>query len=119
MLNDLKKELNMTALQILGWGNLIGLLLWWVSAPIVTIVYYILFKDDLTDKELAQVKKLGNFYLSATIYSIIAFVLAFAVVGFVLLPLVGLWSLIYSIVAIVKLIGDKEFEIPFVISLIE
>lgn len=63
-------------------------------------------------------KEYLNFFISYTIYSIISGLLILVLIGFVLLPIVGLYVLIFTIIAAVKAYSGEEYRIPLVIRFI-
>ena len=62
-------------------------------------------------------KQYINFFISYAIYSAVASLTMFILIGFVLLPLVGLLMFIFTIIAAVKAYQGEEYRIPFVIRI--
>lgn len=62
-------------------------------------------------------KEYFNFFISYTIYSIASGLLVFLLIGFVLLPIVGLYVLVFTIIAAVKAYSGEEYYIPLVIRI--
>lgn len=60
-------------------------------------------------------KEYFNFFISYTIYSIASGLLVLLLIGFVLLPIVGLYVFVFTIVAAVKAYSGEEYQIPLVI----
>ena len=85
---------------VIPFGSILGPLILW------------LVKKD----EMSIVDRHGrdslNFQLTMLIAYIVCFVLIFAVVGIILLPLVALFSFIMVIVASIKAYEGKEFKYP-------
>lgn len=81
-----------------------------IAIPIVILV--------ISDNEVVQsnVKESLNFQLNVWIYGIIAGLLCYVVIGFVLLPLVLITSIVLPIIAIVKTLSnpDKVYRYPFI-----
>jgi uncharacterized Tic20 family protein len=100
---------HLTALSIfigIPFGNIIGPLVIWLMK-----------KDEypLVDKEG---KASLNFQISMTIYIIIAALLCFIIIGFIILPVVLVADLVLVIIASVKISNGEEFQYPFAIEFI-
>ncbi len=59
-----------------------------------------------------------NFQLSILIYAIVSAVLLLVLVGFVLLPLVGLFWLIFTIIGSVKGVNGEDYRYPLTIRMV-
>ena len=59
-----------------------------------------------------------NFQLSILIYGIVSFVLVFVLVGFVLLPIVGLMWLVFTIIGAVRASKGEEYHYPVTIRMV-
>ena len=59
-----------------------------------------------------------NFQLSMLIYGIISFVLIFVLVGFILLPIVGLAWLVFTIIGSVRAARGEEYRYPLTIRMV-
>ena len=59
-----------------------------------------------------------NFNLSVLIYGAIAGLLCFVLIGFVLLPAVGLFWLVYAIIGSVKASNGELYQYPLTIRLV-
>lgn len=59
-----------------------------------------------------------NFQISMTIYGIVAGLLCFVVIGFVLLPILIVADLVLVIVAAVKASSGESYQYPFTLRLI-
>ncbi len=59
-----------------------------------------------------------NFQLSILIYGIVSFVLIFAVVGFILLPIVGVMWLVFTIIGSVQSSRGEEYRYPLTIRMV-
>ncbi|KMK97451.1 DUF4870 domain-containing protein [Rossellomorea marisflavi] len=64
-------------------------------------------------------KEYLNFLISYTIYSIVASLLMLILIGFVLLPVVGILAFVFTIIAAVKSYGGETYRIPTVIRFIK
>lgn len=86
-----------------------------VLAPLVIW----LIKKDESAFVNEHAKESLNFQISMIIYSIIAGFLCFAVIGFVLLPLLGVFALIVIIIATVRASKGEHYEYPLTIRLVK
>ncbi|MFO1444772.1 DUF4870 domain-containing protein [Bacillus sp. Bva_UNVM-123] len=59
-----------------------------------------------------------NFLISYFVYGIIGFILAFVLIGFVLLWLLGVFAFVFTIIAAIKAFDGQEYRIPFVFRII-
>lgn len=59
-----------------------------------------------------------NFQLSIMIYGIVSFALVFVLVGFLLLPIVGLLWLIFTIIGSMKAANGEEYRYPLTIRMV-
>lgn len=92
---------------LIPFGNIVGpLILWMVK------------RDEMPFVE-SQGKESLNFQISVTIYGIVSFMLIFALIGFVLLPAVVLFSLVCVILASIETANGKPYSYPLCIRLIK
>jgi uncharacterized Tic20 family protein len=87
----------------LPYGNVLGPLIVW------------LIKKNDSPFIDAQGKESLNFHLSMAIYLTIAAIALFVVVGFVLLPIVYLFGLIYTIIGAVAASNGQNYRYPLTI----
>jgi uncharacterized Tic20 family protein len=92
---------------VLPFGNIIGPLLVW------------LVKRDEMAFVNDQAKEALNFNISMTIYGLVAAVLIFVLVGFVLLAVLGIAWLVLSIMAAVKANEGVAYRYPLTLRLIK
>ncbi len=59
-----------------------------------------------------------NFQLSMLIYAAVAFVLLFLLIGFLLLPIVGIWWLVFTIIGSVKAANGELYRYPLTIRMV-
>jgi len=84
-----------------------------IAIPIIILAVV----DDPFVKENA--KEALNFHLNLWLYGIIAGILIFVGIGFILLGLLGIISFVMPIIAIVKILGENEtFRYPFIFRLV-
>lgn len=92
---------------LIPFGNIVGpLILWMVK------------REEMPFVE-SEGKESLNFQISVTIYGIVAFMLVFALIGFVLLPAVILFDLICVIFASIEAANGKTYRYPLCIRFIK
>lgn len=89
-----------------------------ISSFIAPLVIYLVKKDESEYVRKHAVESL-NFQISMTIYAIGASILMLVLIGFFLLPAIGLLTFILVIVATVKASEGKFYKYPFTIRLIK
>ncbi|MGC8560758.1 MAG: DUF4870 domain-containing protein [Phycisphaerae bacterium] len=85
---------------------------------IPSLIFYLSNRDNLGWRRDATREAL-NFQLSFTIYFFGCFVLIFALIGFLLLPVVGLLLLIFSILGAVKSSAGEIYRCPIAIRFLK
>jgi uncharacterized Tic20 family protein len=91
----------------LGLGCLLGpLIIWLVKKDTMPFV------DD-------QAKEALNFNITVAIAAMVCGVLMFVLIGFVLLPLLGLAWLVFTIIAAIKANEGERYRYPFTLRLIK
>ncbi len=96
-------------------SGLSGLILSFALAHIVVpLVIWLLKRVDSPEIDLTG-KEVLNFQISYTIYSLIAGVLCFVLIGFVILPIVLIVWLACIIIAAVKTSNGENYRYPFTI----
>ena len=88
-----------------------------VGGFIAPLVIYLIKKDESPFVRQHAVESL-NFQISVTVYTMVAFLLVFLLVGFFLLPLLGICTLILVIVASIKASEGHMFRYPLTLRLI-
>ncbi|WP_240421072.1 DUF4870 domain-containing protein [Paenibacillus periandrae] len=78
-----------------------------------------LLKKDQSAYIAEHAQESLNFQISVLIYSAVAGVLCFILIGLVLLPLIGIAALVLIIVATVKAYKGEMYRYPFTIRLIK
>ena len=78
-----------------------------------------LIKKDQSPVVDREGKKALNFQLTVLIAWVAGFVLCFVIIGFVLLPLVWLFWLIFTILAAVKTNSGEDYKYPFAITFLK
>ena len=64
-------------------------------------------------------KEAMNFQISLMIYALVASLLCFVLIGFILLPIIGIGGIVLVIIAAVKANNGEEFKYPYTIRLIK
>ena len=90
-----------------------------VTGPIGALIIWLINKDDASKGfVIDQSKEALNFQITVFIAIVISWVLAFVLIGLLLLPLVGLAALIFSIIGGVKANNGEKYRYPFALRLI-
>lgn len=78
-----------------------------------------LLKKDQSQFVNDQGKEALNFQISATVYFVIALVLMIVLIGILALPVVGLYWLIFGIIATIKSNEGVYYRYPFIFRLVK
>lgn len=97
------------------WSALIGAV---VALAFLGPLLVMLVKGNQSPYVRAQAVESLNFQLSILIYGIVAFVLAFVLIGFLLLPIVGLLWLVFTILGSVKAANGELYRYPLTIRMV-
>lgn len=92
---------------IVPFGSIIGPLIVWLIK-----------KDEMPIVDVHG-KKALNFQITMAIAYLVCFVLIFAVIGLILLPLVAIFGFVMVVLASIKANEGKEFNYPFSLNLIK
>jgi len=90
----------------LGVGIILPLIVWLVKKENSECVAY-------------HAREALNFHISVFIYAVVSWLLMFLLIGFVLLPVLALGSIVLAIMAAVKSAGGERYRYPFTIRLIK
>ena len=93
--------------MVFPFGNILGPLVIWLVK-----------KDDSAFVD-DQGKEALNFNITISIAGFVAFLLTFVVIGAILLPIIGIFWLVMTIVAAVKANGGEHYRYPLTILLIK
>ncbi|MDN4162864.1 DUF4870 domain-containing protein [Nocardioides abyssi] len=97
------------------WSALIGA---FVALAFIGPLVVMLVKGNQSGYVRAQAVESLNFQLSILIYGIVSFVLVFVLVGFLLLPIVGLLWLVFTIIGSVKASNGELYRYPLTIRMV-
>ncbi|OBU65055.1 hypothetical protein A9K58_15595 [Stenotrophomonas maltophilia] len=97
-------------------AHLLGIFTGFIGALIIWLIN----KDDagkafVTD----QAKEALNFQITVAIAMVVCIILTIVVIGAILMPVVGLVSLVFSIIAAVKANNGEAYRYPFALRLIK
>ena len=88
-----------------------------ISSFIGPLVIYLLKKDE-SAFVADQAKEVLNFHLSVLIYAIVAFISIFIIIGIFLLPALGTFVFVVTIIGAIKAHEGKLFRYPLCIRFI-
>jgi uncharacterized protein len=84
---------------------------------IAPLIIYLIKKDE-SDFVRAHAAESLNFQLTVIVVYLVSFVLAFVIIGFFLMFLIGIASLVLIIVATIKASENKLYRYPFSIKFV-
>ena len=117
----IKKEENKNAVT---WATLchVGALSMYLGIPfghiIVPLVIWLIKKNEFPFVE-DQGRESLNFQISMTIYGLIAGLLAFAFIGFLIIPVLIVVHVVFIVIAIVKTNNGESYRYPITIRIIK
>lgn len=82
------------------------------------LIIWLLKKDDSSLIDFHG-KEYFNFLISYSVYAIVSSILMVVLIGFVLLPIVGIMAFIFTIIGAVKAYNGELYRIPLVFRLIK
>lgn len=85
---------------------------------IPSLVIWLIKKDNSAFIE-DQAKEALNFQITIMIAAVVSWILMFALIGFILLPIVMLLNLVLCIVAGIKANSGESYRYPFALRLIK
>nr|WP_227521991.1 DUF4870 domain-containing protein [Bacillus solitudinis] len=93
-------------------------LLSFFTAIIGPLIIWLLKKDE---SELVDFhgKEYINFFISYSVYSIISGILVIILIGFILLPIIGIAALVFTILAAIKAYEGEHYKIPFIFRVLK
>lgn len=97
------------------WSALVGA---FVAMAFLGPLLVLLLKGSTSPYVRRQAVESLNFQLSMLIYAAVSFVLAFVLIGFLLLPVVGVLWLVFTIIGSVKSAEGGEYRYPLTIRMV-
>ena len=97
------------------WSALVGA---FVAMAFLGPLLVLLIKGSTSPYVRRQAVESLNFQLSMLIYVAVSFVLAFVLIGFLLLPVVGVLWLVFTIIGSVKSADGGEYRYPLTIRMV-
>jgi uncharacterized protein len=89
-----------------------------IGFPIIGPLVIWLMKKDQSAYLDSQGRELLNFQISYLLYGFVAFLLFFVLIGFVLLPVVVIATIILTIIGIVRAAEGQVYRFPLTIRLL-
>ena len=100
--------------------SLLAHLLGIVTGPIGALIIWLVSKDDASKGFVVdQSKEALNFQITVFIAIVISWILAFVLIGLLLMPLVGIANLVLCIIAGIKANNGESYRYPFALCLIK
>ncbi|WP_209021563.1 DUF4870 domain-containing protein, partial [Proteus mirabilis] len=97
-------------------AHLLGIFTGFIGALIIWLIN----KDDVGKAFVTdQAKEALNFQITVAIAMVICMILTIVVIGAILMPIVGLVSLVFCIIAAVKANNGEAYRYPFALRLIK
>ncbi|MFN2556566.1 MAG: DUF4870 domain-containing protein [Nitriliruptorales bacterium] len=90
---------------------------WMALAFLGPLVVWLMKRDDHPFIAM-HAKEALNFNLSVLLYAVVGFLLVFVLVGFLLLPLIGLMWLVLTIIAAIRASNGEPYRYPLTIRLV-
>ena len=100
--------------------SLLAHLLGIVTGPIGALIIWLVSKDDASKGFVVdQSKEALNFQITVFIAIVISWILAFVLIGLLLMPLVGIANLVLCIIAGIKANNGESYRYPFALRLVK
>ena len=97
-------------------AHLLGIFTGFIGALIIWLIN----KDDASKAFVTdQAKEALNFQITIAIAMVVCIILTIVVIGAILMPIVGLVSLVFCIIAAVKANNGEAYRYPFALRLIK
>ncbi|MDR4948255.1 DUF4870 domain-containing protein [Neobacillus cucumis] len=87
--------------------------------PIIAPLIIWLLKKEESSFINFHGKEYFNFFISYFVYSVVAGILTFVIIGIFLLWAIGIAALIFSIIAAIKAYEGQEYHFPWIFRLIK
>lgn len=86
---------------------------------ILVLIYLLVRKDELTAEERNTCYEIMNFNISFILYSCIAGLLIFVLIGFILLPIVYIIGIILLVIGFTKHLNGENYQYPGIIRFVK
>lgn len=97
------------------WSALVGA---FVALAFLGPLLVLLVKGNTSPYVRAQAVESLNFQITTLIYAAVSFVLVFALVGILLLLVVGIWWLVFTLIGSVKSANGELYRYPLTVRLV-
>lgn len=98
------------------WSALVGA---FVAMAFLGPLLVMLLKGNTSAYVRAQAVESLNFQLTMLIAIAVSFVLVFLLIGFILLPIVGIWWLVFTIIGSVKSANGELYRYPLTLRMVK
>ncbi|MBM7716375.1 DUF4870 domain-containing protein [Siminovitchia sp. FSL H7-0308] len=88
------------------------------SALIGPLIIWLIKKEDSAFIDFHG-KEYLNFFISYTVYSIVASLMMFILIGFILVPIIAILYIVFTIIAAVKAYNGEIYRIPLVFRILK
>lgn len=105
--------------KIVGLLHFIGNLLSGWLLGMMLVAGYLLLKNDIDPEVKKTCYHILNFNFSFWIYFAIAWVLMFLLIGFIIIPFVGLAWIILLVIGFIKHLAGDDYEYPLTIEFLK
>ena len=107
---------NSELIKLLGIINIIWFIFSvWLIWIIWNLILYVVKKEEMTDYEISAFLHYFNFIGSLILYSMISWLLCIIIIWFILIPILCIYSVIFSIIGFVYNIKGKSYKYKFFI----
>jgi len=100
----------MKNIQVLGLLHFIGSFFVSFGGILFPLIYYIVYKDKLTKKDITVFHDIMNFQISYLLFLLLSLILVFVVVGIVGLVIFGIMYLVNIIIGVISHLNNKRYK---------
>jgi len=86
---------------------------------VLVLIYLVVRKDTLSSEEKNTCYEIINFNISFILYSCIAGILIFVLIGFILLPIVYIIGIILLVIGFTKHLNGENYRYPGIIRFVK
>jgi uncharacterized protein len=87
------------------------------TAFIGPLVIWLIKKDESSFIDYHG-REYFNFFISYFIYSVVSGILVIVLIGFLLLPIIGVLGIVFTVMGAVKAYDGVEYRIPFIFRIL-